>query len=101
MAQLLHWEQRGGALVLSGEMDHYSLLPLWEARDSAVSGCQSIDLHALERIDTAGVALLIHLVDAIQRQSSGPATIVGASEKLRTLSQLYNLQEALLPFSAV
>lgn len=96
MTDALRWTCENGLLRLQGELDQDYLVPLWEAREAATQGVETIDLSAVSRVDTAGVALLIHLVDRIRRQGR-QVKIVGASEKMRTLVQLYNLPSKLIP----
>lgn len=55
--------QTGDTLALSGELDQDVLLPLWEIREEAVKGIASIDLSRVSRVDTGGLALLLHLID--------------------------------------
>ncbi|MDX6020584.1 lipid asymmetry maintenance protein MlaB [Scandinavium sp. V105_16] len=96
MADSLRWTREGGRLSLQGELDQDFLVPLWEAREEATQGIDTIDLTAITRVDTAGVALLMHLVAHI-RQQGGTVKIEGKSEKMNTLVQLYNLTPDLIP----
>jgi ABC-type transporter Mla MlaB component len=48
-------------LALHGELDQDLLVPLWDKRHEA-QGVTLIDLSDVTRVDTAGVALLVHLV---------------------------------------
>lgn len=96
MADSLRWTREKGLLRLQGELDQDFLVPLWDAREDATLDVETIDLSAVTRVDTAGVALLIHLVERIRRQGR-QASIVGASEKMKTLVQLYNLPPELIP----
>ena len=63
MSESLSWMQTGDTLALSGELDQDVLLPLWEIREEAVKGITSIDLSRVSRVDTGGLALLLHLID--------------------------------------
>ncbi|MFG6656090.1 lipid asymmetry maintenance protein MlaB [Scandinavium sp. M-37] len=96
MADSLRWTREGGRLSLQGELDQDFLVPLWEAREEATQGVDTIDLTAITRVDTAGVALLMHLVAHI-RQQGRTVKIEGKSEKMNTLVQLYNLTPDLIP----
>jgi len=96
MADSLRWTREGGRLSLQGELDQDFLVPLWEAREEATQGVDTIDLTAITRVDTAGVALLMHLVANI-RQQGRTVKIEGKSEKMNTLVQLYNLTPDLIP----
>ncbi|WP_318356176.1 lipid asymmetry maintenance protein MlaB [Enterobacter sp.] len=96
MTQQLTWTREGERLSLQGELDQDVLNPLWEARVQAMQGVSVIDLSALSRVDTAGVALLVHLI-AEARQQGQSVTLAGVSDKVVTLAQLYNLPANALP----
>lgn len=96
MAQTLDWMREDTRLILRGELENDNLLPLWEAREQASLGITSLDLRGLTRVDTAGLALIIHLYALATRQGAA-VTIDGMSENLTALSQLYNLPDSLLP----
>jgi len=96
MTQQLTWTREGERLSLQGELDQDVLNPLWEARVQAMQGVSVIDLSALSRVDTAGVALLVHLI-AEARQQGQSVTLAGVSDKVVTLAQLYNLPPNALP----
>lgn len=67
MSESLSWMQTGDTLALSGELDQDVLLPLWEIREEAVKGITSIDLSRVSRVDTGGLALLLHLIDLAKK----------------------------------
>jgi len=96
MTQQLTWTREGERLSLQGELDQDVLNSLWEARVQAMQGVSVIDLSALSRVDTAGVALLVHLI-AEARQQGQSVTLAGVSDKVVTLAQLYNLPANALP----
>ncbi len=96
MNEQLNWQREGSTLRLAGEMDGDTVQPLWVQRGQVMAGVQVFDLAGLTRVDTAGLALLIHLV-ALARKQGGEVVLQGASDKLQTLAQLYNLPDGLLP----
>ncbi|HIE5389184.1 TPA: lipid asymmetry maintenance protein MlaB [Enterobacter cancerogenus] len=96
MSQQLSWSREGEALKLSGELDQDLLNPLWDKRHEAMQGVSVIDLNGVTRVDTAGVALLAHLVDVGKKQGMR-VTLLGASDNVVTLAQLYNLPQDILP----
>ncbi len=96
MAVQLSWTREGERLSLLGELDQDVLNPLWDARVEAMKGITCIDLQGISRIDTAGVALLIHLIDLGKKQGH-QVSLEGISENLRTLAELYNLPVDVLP----
>ncbi|TAT59135.1 STAS domain-containing protein, partial [Enterobacter cloacae] len=55
-----------------------------------------IDLSGVTRVDTAGVALLAHLI-AVGKKQGATVTLHGASDNVVTLAQLYNLPQDVLP----
>lgn len=96
MTVQLSWSRDGERLALLGELDQDLLNPLWDARKSAMEGVTCIDLHGVTRVDTAGVALLVHLV-ALGKKQGGHVTLAGLSENVATLAALYNLPQDVLP----
>ena len=96
MSQQLSWSREGETLKLSGELDQDLLNPLWDKRHEAMQGVTLIDLSDVSRVDTAGVALLAHLVATGKKQGSS-VTLTGVSDNVITLAQLYNLPEDVLP----
>ena len=96
MTQPLSWIRDGEKLLLSGELDQDYLNPLWDARHEAMQGVSCIDLGGISRVDTAGVALLVHLV-ATGKGQGKQVRLSGVSDNVITLAQLYNLPEDVLP----
>ncbi|UAK21791.1 lipid asymmetry maintenance protein MlaB [Kluyvera sp. CRP] len=96
MAEELSWTRDGERLTLLGELDQDFLVPLWDARNEATQGVSVIDLNGLSRVDTAGLALLVHLVDLIHAKGR-KVRLEGVSEKVATLKRLYNLPEGMIP----
>ncbi|BBV64134.1 lipid asymmetry maintenance protein MlaB [Kluyvera ascorbata] len=96
MAEQLSWKRDGERLALHGELDQDFLVSLWDARTEATQGVSIIDLSGLSRVDTAGLALLVHLVELIRAQGRTPS-LEGVSEKVATLKSLYNLPEGMIP----
>lgn len=96
MAQQLGWSREGEALKLSGELDQDLLNPLWDKRHEAMQGVTRIDLSDVTRVDTAGIALLTHLIAEGKKQGKNVA-LHGASDNVVTLAQLYNLPQDVLP----
>ncbi|MHA0961965.1 lipid asymmetry maintenance protein MlaB [Enterobacter cancerogenus] len=96
MTQQLSWSREGETLKLKGELDQDLLNPLWNARDDAMKGVTLIDLNSVTRVDTAGVAMLAHLV-AVGKKHGTQVRLAGASDNVVTLAQLYNLPDDVLP----
>src|SRR5690606_36076465 len=96
MAQHLSWTRDGERLALQGELDQDVLNPLWDARAEVLQGVSVIDLTALTRVDTAGVALLVHFIALVKKQGRA-VNLEGVSDNVLTLAQLYNLPADALP----
>ncbi|EMD1086131.1 lipid asymmetry maintenance protein MlaB [Escherichia coli] len=96
MSESLSWMQTGDTLALSGELDQDVLLLLWEMREEAVKGITCIDLSRVSRVDTGGLALLLHLIDLAKKQGNN-VTLQGVNDKVYTLAKLYNLPADVLP----
>ncbi len=88
MAGLLHWESRQQVLILRGELDRETLLPLWQQRETLLAGKVCINVAQLMRVDSAGLALLVRL----QHWRDNVLTLSGISRQLHALIVLYNLQ---------
>ena len=96
MMSQLSWSREGETLLLTGELDQDYLNSLWDARVEAMQGVSCIDLGGISRVDTAGVALLVHLV-ATGKGQGKQVRLSGVSDNVITLAQLYNLPEDVLP----
>ncbi|QTF10283.1 lipid asymmetry maintenance protein MlaB [Brenneria izadpanahii] len=92
MDNALSWQSQQSTLVLSGGLNRETLLPLWQQRDMLLADKTTLDVSGLSRVDSAGLALLIHFY--YQRSlKGGELKIVGAGDRLKTLIALYNLDE--------
>lgn len=84
----LSWQQEGQTLKLSGELDRDSLLALWNVRQTALQGVSRLDVSGLRRVDSAGLAMLVHV------QNEGRQLVLtGVTDRLHTLIALYNLRD--------
>jgi len=91
----LTWASDAGLLRFSGELDRDTLLPFWPQRDVVMQQIDTIDVSALERVDSAGLALLVHLRQIAQEQGR-TLSFAGIPDKLNSLITLYNLQEIIV-----
>lgn len=96
MTQSLSWTRDGDKLALAGELDQDVLNPLWDARVEAMNGVTCIDLTQVSRVDTGGLALLVHLINLAKRQGHS-VSLQGVNDKVFTLAELYNLPADVLP----
>ncbi|CNH69084.1 lipid asymmetry maintenance protein MlaB [Yersinia pekkanenii] len=92
MADKLSWQSQQETLVLQGELDRETLLPLWQQRDALLADKTHIDVSQLQRVDSSGLALLVHFRELRSKQGV-LLTITGVSDRLSTLIELYNLQQ--------
>lgn len=61
---------RAGALLrLRGRLDRASVAGLWPQALAALDGAQGLDLHAVQALDSAGLALLAELADRLPREA--------------------------------
>ncbi|RJF54225.1 lipid asymmetry maintenance protein MlaB [Serratia inhibens] len=95
MSAALSFESQQQTLILRGELDRETLLPLWEQRERLLADKTALDVSQLQRVDSSGLALLVHLRE-LQRQRGVELKISGATDRLKTLIALYNLQ-AIMP----
>lgn len=96
MADELNWQRESEILYLTGELDSDTVGSLWSQREKIMAGIKVLNLSGLSRVDTSGLALLIHLVSFARRQNV-EVELQGASDNLQTLTKLYNLPEDILP----
>ena len=61
-----------------------------------MKGVTCIDLSQVSRVDTGGLALLVHLIDQGKRQGNR-VVLSGVNDKVYTLAKLYNLPDDVLP----
>lgn len=92
----LRVEDRGDTLVLSGELDHAGAVSALPAarRWMAGSGVLRVDLGAVERTESAGVALLLEWLR--QARSRGSAIeLLNPPAQLRALVRFFDLEAVL------
>jgi len=92
MSDALRWESQPPRLTLLGELDRETLVPFWDIRKKLMSGINCLDVSGLERVDSSGLALLVHLREEASQQGVS-LTIAGITDRLHTLIALYNLQD--------
>lgn len=95
MSEQLSWHLESNQLRLSGALQHETLLPLWQQRETVVKQIDTIDVSALERVDSAGLALLVHLRQLALKEGQ-TLQFSGITDKLRSLIALYNLQQIIV-----
>lgn len=95
MRESLRWQRNASTLLLSGELDRDTLLSLWQQRETLIKDVDVINVAALDRVDSAGLALLVHLREMARAQGTTPR-FSGISDKLQSLITLYNLQQIIV-----
>lgn len=73
-----------GALRIEGLLDRAAVPAVWAGLRSLLSGATAVDVTAVSRVDSAGLALLAEL-------AAGGLRIVGAPAGLAELSAAYRL----------
>lgn len=91
----LSWRQDGETLALSGALDRDSLMALWDDRHTVLAGITRLDLSALQRVDSTGLAMLVHLQNE-PLQPGRRLALIGATDRLQTLIALYNLRDVVV-----
>lgn len=81
------------ALHLAGTLDREAVELLWPQLMRQVGGLRRLDVQAVERVDSAGVALLAEL--AARMRDNGDGGIIGAPAGLDDLRTAYRLSPAL------
>ena len=81
----------GEALVFSGALLRDAIAGLWPDALKALDGARSLDLAAVPRIDSAGLALL----SALSGRAGGSVEISGSPEGLEELRAAYRLSPSL------
>lgn len=95
MREQLSWHLKANQLHLTGELQRETLLALWEQRETVMKQIDTIDVSALKRVDSAGLALLVHLRQIALQQGKAPL-FTGVDDKLLSLITLYNLQQIIV-----
>lgn len=83
----------GDSLHLAGVLDRSAVTALWPALQRALGPLRQMDLQAVERIDSAGLALLGELAARLRAQGGGQ--IIGSPAGLQELGTAYRLAPSL------
>lgn len=89
-------ERAGTLLRLRGRLDRASVAAVWPRALAALDGVQALDLHAVEALDSAGLALLAELADrlpqATRRIEGQPPGLAGLCAAYRMNADLLRAQ---------
>ncbi len=83
----------GDTLHLAGVLDRAAVTELWPQLAHALGPLRQLDLQSVERIDSAGLALLAELAARLRAQGGGQ--ISGAPAGLAELGGAYRLAPSL------
>lgn len=83
-------DRRDDTLVFSGELDRAAAAALWPRAQTLLAGVRRLDLTAVNRIDSAGLALLAELA-----ARCGGVEVIGSPAGLGELRAAYRLQDDL------
>lgn len=83
----------GDALFLAGTLDRAAAVTLWPRLARQAGQLRRLDLQAVERVDSAGVALLAEL--AARLHDNGGGAITGTPAGLDELRAAYRLSPSL------
>lgn len=86
-------ERVGTLLRLRGRLDRASVAAVWPQALAALDGAQGLDLHAVEALDSAGLALLAELADRLLPQAR---RIEGQPPGLAGLCAAYRMNAELI-----
>lgn len=86
-------EREGALLRLRGRLDRASVARLWPQALAALAGAQALDLHAVEALDSAGLAMLAELAERLPPQSR---RIEGQPAGLAALCAAYRMNADLI-----
>ncbi len=82
--------RNGDALAFAGALDRASVATLWPQAQALLAGVRRLDLNAVTRVDSAGLALLAELAARI-----GDVTVTGRPDGLDELRAAYRLENDL------
>jgi phospholipid transport system transporter-binding protein len=90
----LRSHREGEVLHLAGDLDRAAATAAWPSLQPLLAGVRTVDIGAVTRLDSAGLALL---VEAMARAAAGGAAplLAGAPEGLAELRAAYRLDATL------
>ncbi|MCG9712467.1 STAS domain-containing protein [Shewanella insulae] len=90
---MLAFNQEAGHCQVNGELSQAAVVELWPRLETLLNGaCERLDLSGVSYSDSAGVALLLHLV-AERQAKSKPLMLCNPPQQLKKLIDLYDLQD--------
>ncbi|EPL9569118.1 lipid asymmetry maintenance protein MlaB [Providencia rettgeri] len=95
MSHALAWEKTQSTLHLTGSLDRDSLMSFWDKKSPLLEQIEKIDVSGLTHVDSTGLAMLVRLKGEFQAKKL-PLNIIGASDNLNTLIELYGVKTIIL-----
>ncbi|MDR2227001.1 MAG: lipid asymmetry maintenance protein MlaB [Providencia sp.] len=95
MSHALAWEKTQSTLHLTGSLDRDSLMSFWDKKSPLLEQIEKIDVSGLTHVDSTGLAMLVRLKGEFQAKKQ-PLNIIGASDNLNTLIELYGVKTIIL-----
>lgn len=95
MSHALAWEKTQSTLHLTGSLDRDSLMSFWDKKSPLLEQIEKIDVSGLTHVDSTGLAMLVRLKGEFQAKKL-PLKIIGASDNLNTLIELYGVKTIIL-----
>ncbi|QYK01012.1 STAS domain-containing protein [Shewanella psychrotolerans] len=90
---MLEFRDEGSTCFVSGELSQAEVIRIWPMVDKLVAQqVECVDLSGINYSDTAGVAMLLHIV-ALQHKAGGALMLCRAPLQLQKLIDLYDLQD--------
>ena len=86
-------ERTGALLRLRGRLDRASVSRIWPQALAALAGAQALDLHAVDALDSAGLAMLAELAE---RLPPNARRIEGEPPGLAALCAAYRMNADLI-----
>ncbi|MEE5091192.1 STAS domain-containing protein [Xanthomonas euvesicatoria] len=86
-------QRTGDTLVIAGVLDRAAVTAAWPRAIAQLDGARTLDLSGVQRLDSAGVAMLAELAARLRQAGSGE--VVGEASGLDELRAAYRLSPTL------
>ncbi|KAB7768771.1 STAS domain-containing protein [Xanthomonas maliensis] len=87
-------QRNGSTLVMTGVLDRAAVTAAWPQALAQLDGSTALDLSGVQRLDSAGVAMLAELAARL-RGNNGSGQVVGTASGLDELRAAYRLSPTL------
>ncbi|PKV10694.1 STAS domain-containing protein [Xanthomonas prunicola] len=86
-------QRTGDTLIITGVLDRAAVTAAWAQAIAQLDGARTLDLAGVQRLDSAGVAMLAELAARLRQTGSG--AVVGEASGLDELRAAYRLSTTL------